>query len=125
MHKYPKKIYAIQHNKTGKIYVGSTKNLDTRITDHMRSLRRGTHPNTSMQEDFNKYGDDYKVFILDNMEHYGERSKEVEWMRKLKTYDPAIGYNENDPAFTSTMNNIEIIEGVPIPNGGRNDEDEH
>lgn len=125
MNKYPKKIYAIQHNKTGKIYVGSTKNLETRISDHMRNLRRGTHQNTSMQEDFDKHGDDYTVFVIDKMENYGERSKEVEWMRKLKTYDPEIGYNENDPAFSNIISTINIVEGVPIPNGGRDDEDEH
>ena len=43
MQSYPKKVYAIQHNVTGRIYVGSTKNTTKRYLSHMAELRKGTH----------------------------------------------------------------------------------
>lgn len=67
-----------------------------------------------MQEDFNNYGDNYSFFVLDVIEKWEDRHKEQEWMKKLKTNDPKVGYNRRDWYFT--RQSIEISNGVPTPN---------
>ena len=90
---WPKQVYAIQHNRTKKIYIGSSKDALKRYMNHICQLRAGNHPVGDMQADFNSYGEDYSLFILeDNMVH-AERQKEYEWMRRYKTFDRRFGYN--------------------------------
>ena len=96
-------IYAIQHNKTKKIYVGIARDVEARYFQHISELRANQHRSTEMQHDYNKYGDDYSVFILetvnnarqrDNRRRTKERLAEVKWMKKYNTlFD---GYNKQD-----------------------------
>lgn len=51
-------IYRITCIPTGKIYVGSAKNLRKRYKNHFNKLRNGKHPNPKLQRAFNKYGAD-------------------------------------------------------------------
>ncbi len=114
---YPRKVYAIQHNVTGRIYVGSTKNTTKRYLAHMNDLKKGKHCNRAMQKDFNKYGEDYSLYVLDTIDSYEQRDMEYYWMEKLKTYDPRIGYNKNDPHFRrKNPREIPITKGIPTPN---------
>ena len=113
-HRY---VYAIQHNETGRIYVGSTKDTTKRYLAHMWDLKKGKHCNKAMQRDYDKYGGKYSLFVLDEIKNYEERDKEYYWMEKLKTYDTRIGYNTNDPHFRRKHpRHIPIEEGLPIPN---------
>ncbi len=114
---YPRTIYAIQHNETGRIYVGSTSNVTRRFNDHMCQLKSGKHCNKEMQKDFDEFGEDYSIFVLGQIEDFEHRSKEMEWMEKLGTYDVRVGYNHNDPWFRRKHpREVEITEGIPIPN---------
>lgn len=113
-------IYALQHNPTGRIYVGRTQDLESRIKAHLTALKGGKHHNELMQEDYNKSGDDYSLFVLDEFDgspYPDVRDSEQGWMDKLNTGDTRIGYNYKDPHFKQggiTMPEIEP--GVPIPN---------
>lgn len=89
-----KTIYAIQHNRTKKIYVGVTNVAEHRIKQHLHKLLQGNHTNKEMQLDFDKYGFDYSFFIIEkgvneNMaferEHY--------WMNVLCSNRKGFGYN--------------------------------
>ena len=114
---YPRKVYAIQHNTTGRIYVGSTKNVTNRYWAHMGDLRNGKHCNKGMQKDFNEYGENYSLYILDTIETGKQKDIEYYWMEKLKTYDPKIGYNKNDPHFRRKYpQEVPIVKGIPTPN---------
>lgn len=115
---FPRTVYAIQHNETGRIYVGSTKNVASRFMAHLQLLKSGKHSNAAMQDDFDKYGEGYSLYILDTAFTKDQKHLEYDWMEKLKTYDPRIGYNGNDPHFKRTIPRIEVAikEGVPIPN---------
>lgn len=116
-YRYPRTVYAIQHKPTGRIYVGSTNDLDARLKAHMGALKAGKHPNKLMQEDYNLHGGDYEVFVLDEYDSYETRSTEHEWMEELNTGDERIGYNSRDPHFTRKSIDIpEITPGVPTPN---------
>ena len=110
----PRTIYAIQHNKTKRIYVGSSVNAKKRYLSHMTSLRNHKHPNKLMQEDFDAYGEDYSLFLLEEIKEYSNRSKEYEWMHKLGTYDPEVGYNFKD-ALKGIDKKIPLKDGIPVP----------
>lgn len=112
----PKVIYAIQHRKTGRIYVGSSQKLEERLHAHLLALKNGTHPVELMQEDADKYGLDYEFFILDKYESCRESKKEYEWMVKLNTGDPKCGYNYKDAHFRNRRKPIVFSEGIPTPN---------
>lgn len=99
-------IYAIQHNVTKKIYIGKTKDVYKRFYQHICKLKIGKHPSQEMLRDFQKYGNDFSVFILDAIENGKqrirvngreltlERMKEVEYMQKYNTLEK--GYNVQD-----------------------------
>lgn len=117
------RVYAIQHKTTGRIYVGSTKRQDItdRIMQHIWKLRRGEHPIELMQEDFNRYGENYDFFSLGEYREYADnkdvmKQKEYDYMEKFGTDNPAVGYNYNDKYFNKRKNRLEIKEGEPIPN---------
>lgn len=91
-------VYALRHNPTGKIYVGSTRNLDSRLCEHMIALRNNRHTIPDMQQDYNEFGEDYSVCILaDYLPSGTERTKiESLYMTILGTRDRSSGYNYLD-----------------------------
>ena len=93
---FPRKIYAIKHNKTGRTYIGSSSNVDRRLKNHISALRRGSHIVEDMQDDFNKYGEDYTFSILEEIFEHKDRKKEYEWMKKYQSNVRGIGYNYKD-----------------------------
>ena len=94
--KYPRKVYAIRHNATDRVYIGSSCNVDKRFAEHISALRSHRHPVEDMQEDFDRYGEDYTFTILDRIATEAERNKEYDWMNKHQSYMRGIGYNYND-----------------------------
>lgn len=119
--KFPRKVYAIQHNVTKRIYIGSSADVNTRYFSHIYQLRNGKHSVEDMQDDFIKYGEDYSFFILDEITEYAERKKEYEWMQKYGSHIRGIGYNYKDPAAVRAFATIEppLKEGLPEPFEGR------
>ena len=110
-----KKVYAIQHNNTKRIYIGSSINPEERYMSHIYSLRKGNHPVEDMQEDFNKYGENLSFYILDECHGYEERKKEYEWMRKYNTTHRGVGYNYKDHEKAYSAAHLTFIEGLPMP----------
>lgn len=94
--KFPRKVYVIRHNKTDRIYVGSSSQVDLRIRSHLENLRRGRHPVEDMQSDYDSYGDDYTISVVDEIEQYHEREKEYQWMKRYRSFERGIGYNYKD-----------------------------
>lgn len=98
--RFPRTVYAIQHNITKRIYVGSSKDIEKRYWGHMSALRNHKHNVEDMQSDFDEYGEDYSLFVLDEIKEFSERTKEYEWMGRLKSNIRGIGYNYKDLAKT-------------------------
>lgn len=99
-------VYALKHIPTGKIYVGSTKNVKKRIIQHMSLLKSGTHTVKNMQDDFNKYGGDYSFYILfEAYAAYDAHLVERHFMSLLDTRNPAHGYNYKDLSKGFTLEN--------------------
>ena len=118
--KLPRKVYAIQHNTTKRIYIGSSVDVEARYMNHMYQLRAGKHIVEDMQDDFINYGEDYSLFILDEITEHEDRFKEYEWMEKYKSHCRGIGYNYKDHTGIQHINKnrVQIKEGLPEPMAG-------
>lgn len=123
-------IYAIQHNKTKKMYIGCSKNAEQRYIQHMTALKRGEHTSKEMQEDFDRFGEDYSLYILEKVENGNDRVEdpdysfgsisrktmyEVKWMRKYNTV--GSGYNTQDAVARRVLRkpfyDIPLKDGLP------------
>ena len=95
-----KVVYALRHEATGKVYVGSSFQVHKRYMYHVNRLKNGRHISKEMQADYDRFDDkSITLTILDQINNYSERDKEYEWMIKLKTYDRRHGYNYADPKW--------------------------
>lgn len=56
-------VYSISFGPNSKLYIGSAIDFKRRRWDHMKLLRRGTHPNIHLQRAFSKYGESLVEFI--------------------------------------------------------------
>ena len=108
-------IYLLRNTKNGKVYVGRTSQFSRRKKLHINNLRANRHPNTMLQEDFNKYGEKSFVFrpIFETEKNLTRTNLEHAFMIALKTYDDDFGYNRKDPHFFNngkpTKNYMELI----------------
>lgn len=59
-------IYQIKHNESGKVYVGSSKNIEGRWRTHRYDLNRNAHHCTHLQHAWNKYsGENFSFSVLE------------------------------------------------------------
>jgi len=73
-----------------KIYVGSTKNLKRRITDHFRLKGK---PTQKLYRAIKKYGkENFSIFILEYCEYLKTLDSEQKWLDYYKPFKN-IGYN--------------------------------
>lgn len=89
-------VYIITCLINEKYYIGYSNNIQQRLKDHLKTLRRNIHDNIYLQNSWNKYGEEnftFEVleeysnenFILSSMEHY--------WCNLLQAHNPNYGYN--------------------------------
>lgn len=93
-----KLIYAIQHNKTRRIYVGCTGTAG-RISSHLSSAKNLKHHVPLINEDTEKHGFDFTVYVLEIIQpryEWEARDAERKWMHYFSTCDPTCGYNYLD-----------------------------
>lgn len=50
-------VYALTNVVTGRQYIGSSKNLESRYRSHLSALSRGRHTNKPLQSDFSSNND--------------------------------------------------------------------
>lgn len=59
-------LYRIENQLTGGFYVGSAKNLNSRLGTHRSRLRSNKHENKKLQRSWNKHGEDkFKYSVLE------------------------------------------------------------
>lgn len=96
---YEKKttIYAIRCKVNGKLYIGRTNNINTRMEQHFNLLRKKKHSNKLLSKDFNNYGEEnFEIYILEKNVIYKDKKKEIEYMRLYNTFDEKFGYNQGN-----------------------------
>lgn len=85
-------IYKIEHEKSGKVYVGSSKDIRKRWRQHSSGLRRKRHHNQRLQRAYNKYGSDaFRYEVLEYCSVDVLLDREQFWMDELDSY--SSGYN--------------------------------
>lgn len=57
-------VYKITNLINGKFYIGSSKSLYKRLSEHFEKLKKGTHKNPHLQSSYLKYGNVFKHEIL-------------------------------------------------------------
>lgn len=109
-------IYMILCIPTGKAYIGSSKNMYRRWSQHKNKLKNNKHPNNYLQNIYNKYGKDCLIFYgLENCENLIER--EVNYLTKLdKCFRINIAaITKNVPASLELRKKLSLINKNTIP----------
>lgn len=88
-------IYKITCTATGKIYIGSAKNLRMRWGQHWAGLTVNTHENAHLQNAWNKHGSIAFVFEVLELVMFPEYlvEREQHYIDSLRPYIRSIGFN--------------------------------
>lgn len=87
-------IYLITNQANGKVYVGSSKDIEKRKYRHCHSLNNGKHTNCHLQGAWNTYG--YGAFHFVTLEYCNPENlveREDWWMGILDSRNSDKGYN--------------------------------
>lgn len=87
-------VYVIRNVVNGKVYVGSSIDVQKRYREHFGALRRGDHRCEGLQRAWQKYSSD--VFIFEVAEFCDVEDlivREQLWIDNLKAADSRFGYN--------------------------------
>lgn len=118
-------IYKITNIESGKFYIGSSKEIETRFTDHKNDLRKNNHSNIILQRSWNLHGEDKFTFeIIEECSPDQCLIREQHYLDLLKPYT-GIGYNINKNAnggdsFTYHPNKEEMREKNRVLSTGEN-----
>lgn len=92
-------IYGILNIINNKIYIGSSKNISSRLSRHFYDLNRNNHHNQYLQNAYNKYGkESFQKIILEkdiNIDKLLER--ELHWVTLKNSTSRSFGYNLATP----------------------------
>lgn len=88
-------IYKIVNIKNGKQYIGKSVDIKRRWKEHKRALKGNYHKNIYLQRAWDKYNEKnfkFKIIQLVNSEEE-LNSREIYWIKELKTLSTENGYN--------------------------------
>lgn len=98
-------VYAIRCKENGRIYIGSTVDLEKRIYVHfleLKNRKKSKESNVNQiksgdtwQDDYDKFGKDaFEVYCIESDIPTNQlREREAYWMDEYKARDPKYGYN--------------------------------
>lgn len=99
-------VYSITNTKTGKMYIGSSKNIETRWKQHLKMLNNGTHHSAKLQRSYTATKDK-SVFQLDVLEEVADETTlldvEQKYIDKFDTFNSGYNCSANtrDVRFTA------------------------
>ena len=86
-------VYKITNQVNGKIYVGSSNNINNRWNQHKKALNNKSHGNLYLQNAWNKYGANNFVFeIIEECSPEMQFEREQFYLNALNPFD-GNGYN--------------------------------
>ncbi|HID0768163.1 TPA: GIY-YIG nuclease family protein [Clostridium botulinum] len=83
-------IYKIEQLSTNKIYIGSSKNIESRWKEHIRVLKNNKHHSWKLQRAWNrsKKESNFKLKIIEKVENNKDLfSREQYWLNFYQSYD--------------------------------------
>jgi group I intron endonuclease len=87
-------IYCIFNKSNGKIYVGQSVQLKTRISQHKSELNFNNHSNNHLQYAWNKYGEDsFEFIVIETCDEEKLNDNEIKWINYFNSTNPDYGYN--------------------------------
>lgn len=94
---YTPGIYSIRNTTSGKIYIGSSKNVYYRIAKHKHMLIKDKHDNPHLQNSFNIHGaDKFEVTLVERCSEEELAEKENHWITHHDSKNREKGYNKSD-----------------------------
>lgn len=99
-------VYKIENIYSGRVYIGSSKNIDKRWKAHRNSLRNFRHENIRLQQDYSKDVNCYSYSIIEECEERDLLEREKFWIKH----------------FSDNSYNIQFNDKVRTGNNLRNDE---
>lgn len=118
-------VYKITNIESGRFYIGSSKEIETRFTDHKNDLKKNNHTNVILQRSWNKHGPDKFIFeIVEECASDKCLILEQKYLDLLRPYS-GVGYNINKGAnggdsFTYHPNKEEMREKNRVLSTGEN-----
>ena len=88
-----KGIYCIKCTKNNKVYIGKSKNLRRRKSQHLYSLRHNSHCNYLLQRDYNCFGEEFFEFIVLEYTDNDLSTLEILYTEKYNSNNLNFGYN--------------------------------
>lgn len=86
-------VYKIINQVNKKIYIGSSKDIYKRWTQHIDKLNKGEHENKHLQNAWNKYGsDNFEFEIVEECSSGAQFEREQYYLNTLNPFDEN-GYN--------------------------------
>lgn len=111
-------VYQILCRPTGKVYIGSTVDLNARWAMHRTMLRRKTHHNAHLQQAWNKYGEEsFEFSVLEVVDASSLLQAEQSWIDKTRCVDRKIGFNIFHLAGSPGDVFVQVWEGFVDPDG--------
>jgi group I intron endonuclease len=89
-------VYFIGNKVNGKIYIGSSFDMDKRWINHRHELNRQKHHSLHLQRSYNKYGiEAFEFNIIEYSNPIKDELLECEqkWIDFYTCYEPKYGYN--------------------------------
>ena len=96
-------VYRIVEQPSGRLYIGSSKNVPKRLRQHLIDLRRGAHRNRFLQRAWDKYG--AESFVFEMVEHVEESrllEREQFWIDSTDCHTSRGGFNIVPTAGSTT-----------------------
>lgn len=87
-------IYVIKNLKDNKVYIGQSRDVERRIYDHKRCLKKKTHYNKYLQRAYDKHGENnFEFSVLCYCEPSELDEKEKCFISEYQSTNPLYGYN--------------------------------
>ena len=108
-------IYLITNKINGKIYIGQTKNLKRRITDHFKKKSEKIISTSKLYKAIEKYGkDNFDIKIIDKCTKNDVDEREIYWISYYDSTNSKIGYNitpggNKGPEHVGCDNKISVL----------------
>ena len=91
-------IYCIKNKINGKVYIGSSNNIERRFKRHKTELNTKRHSNKYLEKAYNKYGEEnFEFIILELCNEEKLIQKEICYISKYDSLNILKGYNLSIP----------------------------